>query len=61
MREAYGLSKVPTFEDITSNVTVQGVLEDAYGKVELLDAYTGALAESEDGSGLFVGPLLQVR
>lgn len=40
VREAYGLSKVTTFEDVTSDVTVQGVLEGAYGKVELLDAYT---------------------
>ncbi|CAN0588159.1 unnamed protein product, partial [Laminaria digitata] len=61
VREAYGLSRVTTFEDITSDGTVQGLLEDAYGDVELLDAYTGALAECEDGSGLFVGPLLRVR
>lgn len=61
VREAYGLSKVTTFEDVTSDVTVQGVLEDAYGEVELLDAYTGALAESKGRSGLFAGPLLRVR
>ena len=61
VRDAYGLSRVTSFENITSDDTVQGLLEDAYGKVELLDAYTGALAESEDGSGLFAGPLLRVR
>ncbi|CAN0378435.1 unnamed protein product, partial [Laminaria digitata] len=59
VREAYGLSRVTSFENITSDGTVQGLLEDAYGDVELLDAYTGALAEREDGSGLFVGPLLR--
>lgn len=61
VREAYGFSKATTFENVTSDVTLRGVLEGAYDKVELLDAYTGALAESENGSGLFVGPLLRVR
>ena len=61
VRQSYGLSKVTRFENITPDATVQGLLEDAYGKVDLLDAYTGALAENEDGSGLFTGPLLRVR
>lgn len=61
VREAYGLPRASTFDSITSDDTVQGLLEGAYDKVEMLDAYTGALAESQDGSGLFVGPLLRVR
>lgn len=61
MREAYGLPRATTFEDLTPDLTVQGLLEDAYGSVEILDAYTGALAESQDRDGLFAGPLLQVR
>ena len=40
---------------------IQGRLADTYGDVEQLDAYVGALAENEDGSGLFAGPLLRVR
>eukprot|EP00904_Undaria_pinnatifida_P011388 jgi/Undpi1/737/HiC_scaffold_10.g04201.m1 len=59
VRGAYGFSKVTSFENITSDATVQGLLEGAYGDVDRLDAYTGALAENEDGSGLFVGPLLR--
>lgn len=61
VREGYGLLPVTSFEGITSDATVQGLLEGSYGGVDLLDAYTGALAESLDGSGAPVGPLLQVR
>ena len=61
VRQACGLSRVTTFKDIASDGTIQGRLKDTYGDVELLDAYTGALAENEDGSGLFAGPLLRVR
>lgn len=60
VREACGFSRIKTFEDITSDDTVQRLLADTYGDVELLDAYTGALAESKDDTGLFVGPLLRV-
>ena len=61
VRRACGFSRVTTFEDITSDYMIQGRLANTYGDVELLDAYTGALAENEDGSGLFAGPLLRVR
>lgn len=40
---------------------MQEVLSDAYGDVNNLDAYTGAIAENVNGSTLFAGPLLQVR
>ena len=61
MREAYGLSRASSFEDITSDDIVQELLANAYGDVKRLDAYTGALAEHVDGSGLLAGPLLRVR
>lgn len=61
VRQACGFARVTTFQDITSDDMIQRRLADAYGDVELLDAYTGALAETEDGSGLFGGPLLRVR
>lgn len=62
-REAYGLDRVGSFSEITSDETVQGLLSDAYGgDVSQLDAYVGALVEEQtSGSNLFVGPLLQVR
>ncbi|CAB1109758.1 unnamed protein product [Ectocarpus sp. CCAP 1310/34] len=60
-REAYRLSRIDTFTEITSDTTVQATLSAAYGNdVDLLDAYTGALAETEEGSGLFAGPLLRM-
>ena len=60
VREGYGLERVTTFEEITPDDTVQGLLESSYGTVDLLDAYTGALAERQSGSAVLVGPLLQV-
>lgn len=61
MRQACGFSRTATFQDITSDDTIQGRLADTYGDVEVLDAYTGALAENDDGSGSFAGPLLRVK
>lgn len=60
-REAYGLTRATSFADITSNDDVRVLLEDTYGgDIDLLDAYTGALAEVNGGTinGLF-GDLLQ--
>lgn len=40
---------------------MQELLAGAHGNdIDLLDAYTGALAETEDESALFAGPLLRV-
>ena len=61
VRQACGYSRVRTFKEITSDGVIRKRLADAYGDVNLLDAFTGALAENEDGSGLFAGPLLRVR
>lgn len=62
VREAYGLSRATSFADVTSNEEVQLLLEEAYGNdLDLLDAFTGALAEgSGDASNGFMGELLQV-
>lgn len=40
---------------------MQELLSSAYGDVSNLDAYTGAIAETEEGNALFAGPLLRVR
>ena len=50
-----------SFAEITADTAVQGLLAQAHGNdVDLLDAYTGALAETEEDSALFAGPLLRV-
>lgn len=61
-REAYGLTPATSFADVTGAIEVQMILEDAYGgDIDLLDAYTGALAESSgDTYTGFLGDLLQV-
>ncbi|CAM9507284.1 unnamed protein product, partial [Ascophyllum nodosum] len=60
LREAYNFSRVAAFTDITPDKTAQGILSTAYdGDVDLLDAYVGAVAENEEGSTLFAGPLLR--
>eukprot|EP00903_Cladosiphon_okamuranus_P012613 g11801.t1 len=59
-REAYGLSRVSSFVQITADTAVQGLLAQAHGNdPDLLDAYTGALAETEENTALFAGPLLR--
>ncbi|MEL7273629.1 MAG: peroxidase family protein [Pseudomonadota bacterium] len=45
MREAYGLDRVESFADITSDVDLQQTLKDLYGTVDNMDAYVGGLAE----------------
>lgn len=62
VRAAYGLSRAASFADVTTNEEVQLLLEDAYGSdVDLLDAFTGALAEgSGDATTGFMGDLLLV-
>ncbi|MEO1005460.1 MAG: peroxidase family protein [Cyanobacteria bacterium J06638_38] len=45
VRVSYGLSRVDSFADITSNVEVQTHLESLYGNVDNIDLYVGLLAE----------------
>jgi hypothetical protein len=56
LRVAFGLPKVGSFADITSNVTVQQELQKAYGTVDNIDPFEGGLAE-DHMAGSDMGPL----
>jgi hypothetical protein len=56
LRAAYGLPRVTSFAQITSNVQVQQKLQQLYGSVDKIDAFVGALAE-DHVAGADVGPL----
>jgi hypothetical protein len=56
MRAAYGLPKVTSFSQITSNPTVAAELQALYGDVNNIDAFVGILAE-DHVPGADVGPL----
>jgi hypothetical protein len=56
LRAAYGLPRVTSFAQITSNVDVQQKLAQLYGGVDNIDAFVGALAE-DHAPGADVGPL----
>jgi hypothetical protein len=56
MRAAYGLPRVMSFAQITSNASVQRLLQQVYGSVNNIDAFVGALAE-DHVPGAAVGPL----
>jgi peroxidase len=58
MRAAYGLPRITSFAQITSDVKVQQELKDAYGSVNNIDAFEGGLAE-DHVRGSDVGPLFQ--
>lgn len=57
VRAAYGLRPVTSFAQITSDVPTQQALEEAYGNVNNIDLWVGALAE-DHLRGASVGPLL---
>jgi hypothetical protein len=57
-RAAYGLPKVTSFAQITSNTTLQGELQQLYGNVDNIDLWVGGLAEDHVAGGS-VGPLFQ--
>jgi hypothetical protein len=56
VRVAYGLPAVTSFAQITSNVTVQKELQQAYGSVDNIDPFEGGLAE-DHVRGSDMGPL----
>ncbi|MBA4019748.1 MAG: peroxidase [Pirellula sp.] len=56
MRAAYGLKKVTSFAQITSDVELQKQLQAAYGTVDKIDAWVGGLAEKHQ-PGSSVGEL----
>lgn len=45
IREAYGLERVTSFAEITSDVELQRTLEELFGTVDNIDAWVGMLAE----------------
>jgi len=53
IRVAYGLPRVTSFAEITSDATVQQALQQAYGTVDRIDPWVGGLAEKHlPGSSL---------
>jgi peroxidase len=58
LRKTYGLARVTSFAEITSDSQIQAELQQLYGTVDNIDAFVGALAEDHlPGSG--VGPLIR--
>jgi hypothetical protein len=45
VREAYGLPRVESFDEITSDPAIQQTLADLYGSVDNIDLWVGGLAE----------------
>jgi hypothetical protein len=58
LRAAYGLPRLTSFAQITSDVTVQKELEQTYGSVDQIDPFEGMLAE-DHVPGSDVGPTLR--
>jgi peroxidase len=58
VRAAYGLPKVKSFAQITSDPQVQAELKQLYGTVDNIDLWVGALAENHV-RGSSVGPTLK--
>jgi hypothetical protein len=58
VREAYGLARVRSFDQITSDPAVQAKLRTLYGTVDSIDLWVGGLAETH-APGASVGPLFQ--
>lgn len=58
VRESYGLTRVDSFDDITSDVEVQNQLESLYGNVGNIDLFVGLLAE-DHLPGVAVGETFQ--
>ena len=52
MQEAFGLDRKASFAEISSNPDIAAWLEEAYGGVDLIDAWVGGLAEGRFGDGL---------
>ena len=52
LREALGLERVTSFDQISSDANVAASLEAAYGSVDDIDAWIGGLAEDAFGDGM---------
>jgi peroxidase len=57
-RAAYGLPRVTSFAEITSDPELQAKLEELYGSVDNIDLWVGGLAE-DHVPGASVGPLFR--
>ncbi|HSQ56281.1 MAG TPA: peroxidase family protein, partial [Gemmata sp.] len=57
-REGYGLSRVSSFSDISSDPTIQAKLQELYGNVDNIDLWVGALAE-DHVAGSSTGELIR--
>jgi hypothetical protein len=57
-RAAYGLPRVTSFAEITSNAALQAKLLSLYGNVDSIDLWVGGLAE-DHVAGASVGPTFQ--
>lgn len=51
-REAYGLARVTSFSEITSDTEIAGKLEALFGTVDNIDVFVGGLAEDEYGDSM---------
>ena len=58
VREAYGLPRVESFDEITSDPEIQQTLADLYGTVDNIDLWVGGLAE-DHARGSSVGETFQ--
>jgi peroxidase len=58
VRAAYGLPRVTSFAEITSDPVLQQKLQDLYGSVDNIDLWVGALAE-DHVAGASTGPLIK--
>jgi len=56
-REAYGLPRVTSFDQITDNDELADALQEVYGSVNNIDLWVGCLAE-DHADGASVGPLV---
>lgn len=58
VREAYGLARADSFDDISSDPNVQATLKSLYGTVDNIDLWVGGLAE-DHVAGASVGPTIR--
>ena len=58
-RESLGLTPYTSFDQITSDPTLAGELQQVYGSVDQVDLFVGGLAEDPASGGSMVGPTFQ--
>ncbi len=58
VREAYGLSRIASFQELTSDAALAARLQALYGSIDEIDLYVGGLAE-DAAPGALVGETFQ--